>query len=174
VNLTAGYTHAAYNSLNNVVDNGYHLTLNSCPERDPNSGAPPATAAAQIQNGSCDLPKTPKFKSNLGPQYIFNLPNSGALQFNADWTYVTTEYNDIGNTWQLARPTMSLFNASGTYKAPNGFWELAIGGVNISDKRYVVYGQNQGGVAVIDATYNPPAEWYATLRFHPSFGAAAK
>jgi iron complex outermembrane receptor protein len=173
VNAAAGYTHAEYNSLNNVGDNGYSLTLHSCPERDPNAAAPPkpANAAAQEQNGSCELPKTPKFKGNIGPQWVVNLPNAGALQFNADWTYVTHEFNDIGNTWQLERPAMSLVNASGTYRAPNGFWELTVGGINITDKRYVVSGQNQGGVAVIDANYNAPAEWYATFRFHPTFGA---
>lgn len=174
VNASAGYTHAAYDSLNNVGDNGYALTLHSCPERDPNAAAPTGNGATQEQNGVCELPKTPKFKSNLGPQYVFNLPNAAALQFNADWTYVTHEFNDIGNTWQLERPAMSLVNASGTYRAPSGSWELAVGGINITDKRYVVSGQNQGGVAVIDASYNAPAEWYVTFRFHPTFGAAAK
>jgi iron complex outermembrane recepter protein len=105
---------------------------------------------------------------------VMSLPNSGALQFNADWTYVTHEFNDIGNTWQLERPSMSLINASGTYRAPSGYWELSVGGVNITDKRYVVSGQNQGGVAVIDASYDAPAEWYVTFRFHPTFGSAAK
>ena len=180
LNLSAGYTHAAYDTLNNVGDNGYSLTLNSCPERDPSSPAPPPLVngkpnpAAQVQNGVCELPKTPKFKSNVGPQFILYLPNAAALQFNADWTYVTQEFNDIGNTWQLARPSMSLLNASATYRAATGVWELAVGGTNITDKRYVVSGQNQGGVAVIDASYNAPAEWYVTFRFHPSFGAAGK
>jgi iron complex outermembrane recepter protein len=120
------------------------------------------------------MPKTPRFKSNFGPQYVVTLPNAAELQFNADWTYVTTEYNDIGNTWQLARPSMSLINASTTYRARSGVWELAVGGVNLTNKRYVTYGQNQGGVAVIDATYNAPAEWFATLRCHPTFAVAAR
>jgi iron complex outermembrane recepter protein len=169
--LTAGlgYTKAYYTFMNNVGDNGYNLNLHSCPERDPSSPPPGPT---QVQNGACDLPKTPKFKSSIGPQYSTNLPNTGALQFNADWTYVTTEYNDIGNTWQLARPNMSLFNASITYKAPGRAWEFAVGGTNLSDKRYVVSGQNQGGVAVIDASYNPPRQYYATLRFN--LGGAGK
>jgi iron complex outermembrane receptor protein len=174
INASAGYTHAQYDTLNNVGDNGYFLTKGSCPERDPNSGAPTGNAATQVQNGVCELPKTPRFKSNVGPQYVMSLPNSGALQFNADWTYVTHEFNDIGNTWQLERPSMSLINASGTYRAPSGYWELSVGGVNITDKRYVVSGQNQGGVAVIDASYDAPAEWYVTFRFHPTFGSAAK
>jgi iron complex outermembrane receptor protein len=163
---SAGYTHAKYDRENQVVDNGYLLTLGSCPERDPN--APPPTALpASYHNGACELPKTPKFKGFFGPQYTINLPNNGGLLLNADVTYITREFNDIGNTWQLARPAMSLYNASITYQAPSRQWEVAVGGINLSDKRYVVSGQNQGGVAVIDASYNAPREWYATFRFRP-------
>jgi iron complex outermembrane recepter protein len=169
VNAGLGYTRAYYTFMNNVGDNGYNLTLGSCPERDPAAGAP---GTAQVQNGACELPKTPKFKSSLGPQYVANLPNSAALQFNVDWTYITHEFNDIGNTWQLERPDMNLINAVITYKEPNRVWEFAVGGTNLTDKRYVVSGQNQGGVAVIDASYNPPRQWYATFRFN--LGGAAK
>jgi iron complex outermembrane receptor protein len=178
LNASAGYTKAYYTSLNNVGDNGYLLTLNSCPERNPGAPLPntanPALLAQQYQNGACNLPKTPKFKSNVGPQYATDLPNGGALQFNADWTYTTTEYNDIGNTWQLARPDMSQVNASMLYKAPSRVWQFVVGATNLTDKRYVVYGQNQGGVAVIDATYNPPREWYATIRYNMGAGGVGK
>jgi iron complex outermembrane receptor protein len=185
VNASAGYTHARYDKLNDVIDNGYLLTSYSCPESSPNAPerfAPPEgasnavalagqTAVAQsFRNGQCQLPKTPKFKGFVGPQYAFNLPNSAGLLLNADVTYITKEYNDIGNTWQLARPAMSLINASVTYQAPSRQWEVAVGGINLSDKRYVVSGQNQGGVAVIDASYNAPREWYATFRYRPEFG----
>jgi iron complex outermembrane receptor protein len=169
INASAGYTHAKYDRLNQVIDNGYLLTLNSCPEKDPNAPAPTAIPAT-YHNGVCELPKTPKFKGFFGPQYAFNLPNSAGLLLDADVTYITKEYNDIGNTWQLARPAMSLFNASVTYQAPSRQWEVAVGGINLSDKRYVVSGQNQGGVAVIDASYNAPREWYATFRYRPEFG----
>jgi iron complex outermembrane receptor protein len=186
VNASAGYTHARYDRLNDVIDNGYLLTNYSCPEASPNApppfAAPPGasnavalagqTAVAQsLRNGQCQLPKTPKFKGFIGPQYAFNLPNSAGIVLNADLTYITKEYNDIGNTWQLARPGMTLINASVTYQAPGRQWEVAVGGNNLSDKRYVVSGQNQGGVAVIDASYNPPREWYATFRYRPEFGA---
>ncbi len=159
----AGYTHAGYDRLNNVGDSGYNLTMTSCPERDPNS---PAPGQPQVQNGKCELPKTPKFKGDIGPQYVLDLPDSSAVQFNVDYTYITKEYNDIGNTWQLARPDLSMVNAVATYKAPSRLWEVAFGGTNLTDKRYVVYGQNQSGLAVVDATFNPPREWYATFRFN--------
>jgi TonB dependent receptor len=166
-------THAAYDRLNNVGDNGYLLTLSSCPERSPNApiiagpaAVPAATVAATFKNGVCELPKTPKFKGSLGPQYVVNLPNAAAVQFNVDYTYVTHEFNDIGNTWQLERPDLSLVNAVATYRASSKLWELALGGTNITDKRYVVSGQNQGGLAVVDASYNAPRQWYATVRFN--------
>jgi iron complex outermembrane recepter protein len=185
INASAGYTHAKYDRLNDVIDNGYLLTSYSCPESSPNAPAPYSvqptdsraaalagqTAVAQsFSNGQCQLPKTPKFKGFFGPQYAFNLPNSAGLLLNADVTYITKEYNDIGNTWQLARPAMSLLNASITYQAPSRQWEVAVGGTNLTDKRYIVSGQNQGGVAVIDASYNAPREWYATFRYRPEFG----
>jgi iron complex outermembrane receptor protein len=186
VNASAGYTHAKYDRLNEVLDNGYLLTNYSCPESSPNAPPPYSvaptdsraaalagqTAVAQaFSNGQCQLPKTPKFKGFFGPQYAFSLPTSAGLLLDADVTYITKEYNDIGNTWQLARPAMSLFNASITYQAPSRQWEVAVGGINLSNKRYVVSGQNQGGVAVIDASYNAPREWYATFRYRPEFGS---
>ena len=182
---SAGYEHAAYDSLNGPTDNGYVLTMNSCPERSKNAPPPAsipagATLAQQqaiqaalansFQNGICELPKTPKFKGNLSPQYVVGLANGGALQFNADWSYTTHEFNDIGNTWQLERPNLSIVNASVTYKAPDKQWEVVVGCTNLNDTRYVVSGQNQGGMAIIDAAWSPPREWFATFRFKPNFG----
>lgn len=173
VTAGAGYTHAKYDSLNNVLDNGYLLTLNSCPERSPNApiitgptAASPAAIAASFKNGPCELPKTPKFKGSVGPQYVVDLPNSSAVQINLDWTYVTKEYNDIGNTYLLARPAMSQVNGVATYKAPGKAWEFALGGTNITNKRYLIDGQSQGALSEVYGTYNAPREWYATVRFN--------
>ncbi len=186
VNASFGYTHARYDRLNDVIDNGYLLTSYSCPESSSKApgpfAAPPGSSNATVlagqtvvaqsfANGPCQLPKTPKFKGYFGPQYEFGLPNQGAIVLNADVTYISKEFNDIGNTWQLARGGMSIFNASVTYRAPSQQWEVAAGASNISDKRYVVSGQNQGGVAVIDASFNAPREWFATFRYRPEFSA---
>ena len=38
----------------------------------------------------------------------------------------------------------------------------------------VASGQNRDRVAVLDANYNAPAEWYVTLRHHSTLGAAAE
>jgi iron complex outermembrane receptor protein len=152
LNAAFGYTNAKYITLNNVVDNGATLTLNSCPLRtsDPNS--------------RCDLPKTPKYKVYIGPQYTASLGSGGAITFNADYTYTAKLFNDLGNEELLKRDATNIVNASVTYAAPDDKWEFVVGGSNLTDERYIVSGQNQGGVAVIDAVYSRPREWFATVR----------
>ena len=166
VNGSFGWTDAKYTFLNNVGDNSFALTLTSCPERLPSTGPNSRYNNPTIQNGACALPKTPKFKFYLGPQYVMDLMGHGQLQWNVDWTRTSPLYNDIGNTAELKRPTTNIVNASITYREPKDRWEVSIGGTNLTNQRYVVSGQNQGGVAVIDAVYSDPAEWYATFRFH--------
>ena len=137
-----GYTNAKYTHVNpGVGDNGVQVTTDY------------------------ELPKTPKWKFNIGPQYIADLGDAGELQFNADWTHTTHLFNDLGNTALLERPATDSVNASMTYKAPGDHWELTVGATNLTDERYVVTGQNQGGVAVVFASYSEPREWFATARF---------
>jgi outer membrane receptor protein involved in Fe transport len=153
LNSAFGYTNAKYQTLNNVVDNGAVLTLNSCPLRtsDPND--------------ACDLPKTPKYKVYIGPQYTFNVGASGgSVTLNADYTYTAQLFNDLGNEELLKRDATNLVNASVTYAAQDDKWAISFGGTNLTDERYIVSGQNQGGVAVIDAVYSRPREYYATFR----------
>jgi iron complex outermembrane recepter protein len=147
-----GYTDAKYTSLNNVLDNGAPLTLNSCPLRDSDP------------NDACDLPKTPEYKVYIGPAYTKSLSGGGAVTFAADYTYTAELFNDLGNEELLKRDATNIVNASITYAAADDKWALTFGGTNISDERYIVSGQNQGGVATIDASFSRPREWYATFR----------
>lgn len=152
LNSAFGYTNAEYTRLNNVLDNGAPLTLNSCPLRVSDA------------NSACDLPKTPKYKVYFGPQYTRPLAGGGAVTLNADYTFTAKLFNDLGNEETLKRDSTNLVNASITYAAPDDKWSLTFGGTNLSDERYIVSGQNQGGVAVIDAVYSRPREWYGTFR----------
>jgi iron complex outermembrane recepter protein len=152
VNSAVGFTDAKYTRLNNVLDNGAPLTLNSCPLRDSDP------------NDACDLPKTPRYKFYIGPQYTMGLAGGASLTFGADYTYTSKLFNDLGNEELLKREATNIVNASITYGAPDDKWALSFGGTNLSDERYVVSGQNQGGVGTIDAVYSRPREWYATFR----------
>ena len=115
---------------------------------------------------SYDLPKTPEWKFAVSPQYVMAMPGSfgGELQFNLDYTYTSGLSNDLGNTALLNRPGIDMLGVSGTYRLPGDHWEVTVGGTNLLDERYIVTGQNQGGVAEIYGTYSEPSQWYATLR----------
>ncbi len=152
LNASFGYTNAKYTSLNNVLDNGALLTLSSCPLRTSDT------------TSACDLPKTPKYKFYVGPQYTMSLAGGASVTFNADYTHTAELFNDLGNEELLKRDATNLVNASVTYAAQDDKWALSFGGTNLSDERYIVSGQNQGGVATIDAVYSRPREWYATFR----------
>ncbi len=137
----AGYTHAEYTRVApGVGDNGINIDT------------------------SFKLPKTPKYKFYLGPQYEWMLSAGNSVLFNADWTHTSELFNDLGNTPLLKRDATDILNASVTYRAQDDKWELAVGGTNLTDERYVVSGQWQGGVSVVDASYNRPREWFATVR----------
>jgi iron complex outermembrane receptor protein len=152
LNAAVGFIDAEYTRLNNVFDNGGLLTLDSCPLRtsDPND--------------ACDLPKTPKYKFYFGPQYALSLAGGATLTFNADYTHTAKLYNDLGNEELLRRDATDIVNASVTWGAADEKWSLSVGGTNLADERYVVSGQNQGGVAVVDAVFSRPREWFATFR----------
>jgi iron complex outermembrane receptor protein len=101
----------------------------------------------------------------VGPQYTFQAGSAGgSVTLLADYTYTSKLFNDLGNEELLKRDATSIVNASITYAAQDDKWALSFGGTNLTDERYIVSGQNQGGVAVIDAVYSRPREWYATFR----------
>jgi len=163
-NAAVGYTNARYTRIAaGVGDNGNDLTLTSCPQ---NAVLYPYGDPRAYVDHQCRLPKTPTWKTVLGPQYLADLGDKGQLQFNLDWTHTTEIFNDLGNSIALRRPTTDIVNGSITYRPSDARWEATVGATNLTDERYIVTGQWQGGVSVVDASYNAPREWYVTMRFH--------
>jgi len=125
---------------------------------DPNRGLvllPPLSAR---------LPKTPKYKFTLGPTYGFGLANQGKIRLAADYTYTAEMWNDSLNTPQLSRPVTRNLSASIHYFSPSGTYEFALGGTNLTDDRYVTVGAVNYAAGEIQSGFNPPREWYATVR----------
>jgi len=124
------------------------------------------TTPAALQAGvipGATLPKTPKWKVNISPRYEADLGDHGKLVFLGDVTYTSAVKNDTEGTYLLMRPGNALVNASATYKAPSGNWDLTVGGTNLTSKRLLITGQAQLAGGQIYGTYNRPAEWYARL-----------
>ncbi len=127
-----------------------------------------AAAHCTVQGGSspysAQLPKTPKWKGVLDPEYSFGLSNGALISFIPVFTYTTSMFNDSLNTPQLRRPVTRMLDASLHYLSPDGTYDVAIGGTNLTNDRYITGGQANYGAGVIDGYVNAPREWYATVR----------
>ncbi len=110
------------------------------------------------------LPKTPKWKFTLSPQYVLTLPGESAIRFGIDYTHTASMFNDSVNTALLRRPDTDIVNMSVTYMSPHDRYEITVGGTNITDDRYLITGNEDTTDSIIYGTYNAPAEWYVTAR----------
>jgi iron complex outermembrane recepter protein len=136
VNLAAGYIDAKYTNLAPGVQG---VSLDS------------------------DLPKTPKSKYTISPQWDVNLPNSAKMRFAVDYTRTASMFNDAPNTPQLFRPSADMLGAAIHYYSPGEKYELQLGGTNLTDDRYLIVGSTNGAEGEIVGTYNQPREWYLSL-----------
>jgi outer membrane receptor protein involved in Fe transport len=130
-------------------------------------GLPSLTGCAIQGSGSqldAKLPKTPKWKFTFDPQYDVHLPNSGILRFIPAFTYTSDLYNDSLNTPELHRPSTRMLDASVHYVSPTGQYDLAFGGTNLTDDRFITGGSPNYGAGEVGGYYNDPREWYLTLR----------
>ncbi|HLY55639.1 MAG TPA: OmpA family protein, partial [Stellaceae bacterium] len=136
----------------------------------PGVTSDPATCGLSCVFIGTKLPKTPKWKINLSPEYDYTLGNDATLRFLLSYTHTSSLFNDVYETPQLRRPTEDIIDASVQYVSPDDQYEVVLGGTNITDQRYITVGSINYGAAFVDGTYNPPAEWYLTLRykFHPA------
>jgi iron complex outermembrane receptor protein len=110
------------------------------------------------------IPKTPEYKVNFGPTLDIGVGNGGNLRFAVDYTYTSELFNDSLNTPELKRPEVENLNAAIRYTSPSGNYELAVGGTNLMDERYLTTGSINLAAGEKVGTYSRPQEWYATIR----------
>src|SRR5262249_45296589 len=141
VRANVGYTDAYYTHL------------------DPSTISSTPFASVTLNNL---LPKTPRWKISIQPQYDLPLANGDDLLFQAQYTHVSKEANDAENTPLLMRPTLDLLDMSIRYSFHDDKYAITVGGTNITDKRYITIGSHNYAAGFVDATYDPPAQWYIT------------
>jgi len=165
LNFNAAYIDAYYTFVNPSANipqyalPGSGLTV--CP------GSPALTGCAIQGPGSqldAKLPKTPKYKFTFDPQYDMRLPNEGIIRFIPAFTYTAGLFNDSLNTPQLYRPATHMLDASIHYVSPTGKYDVALGGTNLLNDRFITAGSPNYGAGEVGGYYNDPAEWYLTLR----------
>ena len=110
------------------------------------------------------LPKTPRYKFSIYPQWDVGLSNTAILRFLAQYTYTAEMFNDSLNTPQLRRPPTHMLDASIHYVSPKSMYDFAVGGTNLTDDRFITAGSPNYGAGEVGGYYNPPRMWYASLR----------
>ena len=163
LNATASYIDAYYTSVNpNANFPQYALPDGTtvCPAGPPICGVKGDGSSAL----DAKLPKTPKWKATFDPEYSLHLPNSAQVRFIPSFTYTTSLFNDSLNTPQLRRPTTRQLDASIHYISPTERYDLAFGGTNLTDDRFVTAGSPNYGAGEVGGYYNPPRMWYLSLR----------
>jgi iron complex outermembrane receptor protein len=173
INFAGSYIHAYYTYVNPFANIPQHFLpdgTNVCPSTQV-AGNPPAPICALHDPGvsqlDAQLPKTPKYKLSIFPQYDLVLGNESTLRFLADYTYTAHMFNDSLNTPQLYRPPTHMFNAAVHYIAPDNSYDVALGGTNITNDRFVTAGSPNAGAGEVGGYFNEPREWYlqVTARF---------
>jgi iron complex outermembrane receptor protein len=110
------------------------------------------------------LPKTPKYKVTVGPNYDFMLPNGAGMRLSADYTKTAELFNDSLNTPELRRPSTNALGASVHYRAPSDTYEIVLGGTNLTNDRWLQSGSINLAAGEKVGTYNPPRQWYLSGR----------
>jgi iron complex outermembrane receptor protein len=109
------------------------------------------------------LPKTPKYKLAFFPQYDYSLSNDATVRFVADFTYTAMMFNDALNTPELRRPATRMFDAAIHYISPTDLYDVAFGGTNLTNDRFITAGSPNAGAGEVGGYYNEPREWYLQL-----------
>ena len=120
VSYNFGYTDAVYNSLN--------LSQNN---------------TAQNLKGKRQI-FTPDVTSMFALQYTISVgqKKNTELFVRGEWKYLGKEYFDLANT--IEQKPYSLFNSSVGINCRN--WSLSLWGRNLSDKKYILYAYDFGGI----------------------------
>jgi iron complex outermembrane receptor protein len=169
-NLSGAYIDAYYTSVNaNANIPQYFLPDGTpvCPTTAINgaTGAPVCPLHAPgVTQLDAELPKTPKWKFTIFPSYDMHLPNGAMIRFLPSYTYTSGMFNDALNTPQLYRPATHMLDASLHYVSPNALYDLAFGGTNLTQDRFITAGSPNNGAGEVGGYYNDPREWYITLR----------
>jgi iron complex outermembrane receptor protein len=152
-----------------VADNGFSLNFSGSYIDAKYSYLDPRASTADpafnlTTNPGLRLPKTPKYKYSVGPQYDFKLESAAGIRIGADYTRTGDIFNDAPNSPLLHRPAVTNLNARIQYLSASDKYEVTLGGTNLTDSRYLTVGSINGGEGETVGTYSRPREWYLQIK----------
>ncbi|MBP8233357.1 MAG: TonB-dependent receptor [Rhizorhabdus sp.] len=108
---------------------------------------------------------SPKWSLAGSASYVVPLGEVGDLTLRGDWSYRSKTYSDAANSENIAQSGYHLFNATLLYDTSDKLWQVAAGIRNITDKRYLLTGNNEfGGFGYVEGVFARPREWSLSVR----------
>jgi iron complex outermembrane receptor protein len=171
LNFAGSYIDAYYTYVNpnaNIPEYAQPDGLTVCPVTTGSIGQSICgVKAVGVSQLDAQLPKTPKYKLAFFPTYDYGLPNDAIVRFIADFTYTAQMFNDSLNTPLLRRPATRMLDASIHYISPTDNYDVAFGGTNLTNDRFIIGGSPNYGAGEVGGYINEPREWYlqVTMKF---------
>ena len=129
--------------------------------------APPICARAirpESRQLDAKLPKTPKYKITIDPEYNYSLPSDATIRLLAAFTYTAEMFNDSLNTPQLRRPPRARSMLDPLHLARTLCTTLRFGGTNLTNDRYVTAGSPNYGAGEVGGLLQPPGSGTVSSR----------
>jgi len=113
------------------------------------------------------VPFSPKFTSRIAINHSIPLASSGTLSFGGDLSYRTRTWLSVDNRAALSQPDYTLVGLYGVWDSPEYKWQVRAGVRNLTNKSYMIDGQEFASVGNIQtAYYGLPRNWYASVRYN--------
>ncbi|WP_024890785.1 TonB-dependent receptor [Luteimonas huabeiensis] len=113
------------------------------------------------------VPFSPEWTARLALQHAFALPNGATLSLGGDVSYRSRTWLSVDNRDNLSQDAYALVGLFGVWDSPQLRWQLRAGVRNLTDKTYMVEGQEFASVGNIQtAYYGWPRNWYVSARYN--------
>ena len=108
-----------------------------------------------------ELARAPRWSYTVGAQYDYRFGNDAGLSFRADYGYKSHQQEASTDAATIYQPAYALLNARVTFTPPGSKLSFAVYGTNLTDRAYLVVGNNQRGLG--QGVYGNPREGGVTL-----------
>lgn len=135
-NVAVGYVDAAYTELDPGVDS---VTLDT------------------------PFAEAPEWTYTIGGQWDYSPGFGGLLTTRVDWGWMDKRQLNAGLGLAIQDESVGLLRARMVYQTPNGRWEVAGFGNNLTDERYFLTGLNGANAINATAQYARQREWGLTV-----------
>jgi len=126
----------------------------------------PAAPNRTLSLAGCEIPRAPKYQSNLGVQWTTAL-GSGLVKFRTDYAYRGMQYFTQFNRDEVSQAGYGLLGARGIYSGNDDRWSVTLYGDNLANKQYfstvLESGVAAAGTVVPQAILGPPRTYGISL-----------